>query len=98
MFREKNNKPNQTVKNVTSAGTAEPLSAASLVVKRLFIQCRKTNTNDIYLGDENVDSSNYQEVLPAYGLFRERRDVDLNKVYIDADTNGEGVVFWYEQY
>jgi len=96
LFVERNNDPTQHEKDVTTAGTAEPLRATSCVVKRLCIQCKKTNTMDIYKGTSSVSSSAYQEVMPAYGLFREMFNVDLADVYIDADVDGEGVVYWYE--
>lgn len=97
MFQEKNNAPNQTVKNVTTAGTAEPLSATSQVVKRLMIQARN-NTGNIYRGDSNVSSSSYAEVAPALNSFTVLHDVDLAEVYIDADNDGEGVTYSFELY
>lgn len=97
MFVEKNNQPNAAVKTVASAGTAEPLSATSLVVKKLFMQAQE-NTGNIYRGDSNVDSTTHDEKVPALNSFSVMENVDLAEVYIDADNDGEGVTYRYELY
>ena len=97
MFQEKNNVPNQAIKNVTTAGTAEPLSATSQVVKRLMIQAGD-NSGNIYRGNSSVSSSAYAEVAPALNSFSVLNDVDLAEVYIDADNDGEGVSYSFEMY
>lgn len=82
-------------KSVTTAGTAVPLSATSKVVKKVSFQPDTDNTGDnIYHGDSNVDSSNGLVLVP-YSIY-EYENVDLKDIYIDADSNGDGVHGYYE--
>jgi hypothetical protein len=82
-------------KNVASAGTAEPLSAVGLGFVEVIIQAKKSNTGYIYLGDSSVDNTNGIQLQPEASQALE--DGDLADLYIDADTNGEGVVFFYKK-
>ena len=45
---------NSFVKNVTTAGTAERISASTILVSSVTFRAKKGNTNDIYLGDADV--------------------------------------------
>jgi hypothetical protein len=77
-------------KTVASAGTAEVLGVAT-AIQGVLIQALSTNTGNVYVGDSNVDSTN------GYVLSRNASvafDIDnLNDIYIDVDTNGEGVSY-----
>jgi len=78
------------VKEVASAGTAVAL-AASTASKWVILKAYAANTGNIYVGDSSVDSTNGYVLAAkeAIGL-----DVaNLATVYIDADTNDEGVTF-----
>lgn len=88
-------------KTVTAAGTAEPLTSDKTMCTWVVIQPMSDNTNNVYIGDSTVSSSDgvwldndlgqsltLPEVsVPLY--------IDLNLVYVDVDTSGEGVVFLY---
>jgi hypothetical protein len=77
---------------VTTAGTAVQL-ASSTAIKSVTIRALASNTNKIYVGSSSVSSAN------GFQLSKQETvslDVDnLNKVWLDCDTNGEGVTFIY---
>jgi len=89
-------------KSVTATGTAEALSATKLLVSSYVVRAKAGNTNQVYLGDSSVDV-NVNDGLDAsetfsweaHGLWGK---VDLAGVFIDVDTNGEGVDFFYTPY
>ena len=77
-------------KSVTTAGTAETLAASTSVVS-VTIKALAANTNNVYVGSASVDSTNGY-VLDAGEAVS--MDIDnLADIYLDVDTNGEGVSF-----
>lgn len=82
-------------KNVTTAGTAETLVAATTACKKVDIMALDTNTGKIWIGGSTIDKTakNGKYIFAAQSYTIEIDD--LVKIYIDADTNGEGVVFTY---
>lgn len=73
---------------VAAAGTAEPVSAVSMPVLGITITANRTNTGNIYVGDSAVDSSNGLILRRNASVFF---DIDnLDDIYVDVDTNGEG--------
>lgn len=79
-------------KNVTVAGTAEPI-ATSTATTTITVRALETNTGLIYVGPSTVDSSSGFQLSASETV---SIDLDnLNKVWIDADVNGEGVTFIY---
>ena len=82
-------------KDVATAGTAVPLAAAPLGFKVAFIQAKESNTNNIYAGNSIVDSTN-GIVLSALATM-DLNGGDFADIFIDADTNGEGVNIFYEE-
>ena len=88
-------------KTVTAAGTAEALASVKTMCAWVVIQPMSDNTNNVYIGDSTVSSSDgvwldndlgQSLTLPQAGV---PLYIDLNLVYVDADTSGEGVVFLY---
>jgi hypothetical protein len=83
-------------KAVTAAGTAERLVSTSTKVKKVWIQCESDNTENVAIGDANVNATAGSErgfvmdSLQSIPL----EDVDLYEIYVDADTNGDGVT-WF---
>ena len=82
-------------KTVSTAGTAEALSASSQRVKSLSVIAKVGNTGNVYVGGSNVASATNdglaagdELIIPAVNW------LDINDVYIDVDTNGEGVDFY----
>jgi len=79
-------------KTVATAGTAESLGA-STTIRSITIKALANNSNNVYIGDSSVSSSN-GFVLDAGDTIS--LDIDnLADIYIDVDTNGEGVSFIY---
>jgi hypothetical protein len=79
-------------KTVASAGTAEVL-ATNTTIKSVTIKALLANTNNVYVGDSSVDSSNGFELDAGESI-----SLDINNladIYIDVDTNGEGVSYIY---
>ena len=91
-------------KTVTTAGTAEALSATSKLVPKLLIKALLSNTNNVYIGDSTTSATvgypldageeiELSEILGSEGdnMF------DLNQIYVDSDTDGEGVAIVYAE-
>jgi len=77
-------------KTVAVAGTAEALIIASTeLYSGVEIQALSGNTNNIFIGDVSVDSTNGFILAAGEKKFIEIND--LSKVYIDVTTNAEGV-------
>jgi hypothetical protein len=93
-------------KVVTTAGTAVALVAATTPVASIVITAELDNTGEIVVGDSTVIASaatrighpmepgksiaiNAGETSSGRGL------LDIAKVFIDAETNGDGVTFAY---
>ena len=82
-------------KTVAVAGTAEALVAASQRVKSLVIVAKKANTNQVYLGGSDVASTTNDGLDAAESLTIEAVGwLDLANIYLDVDTNGEGIDFY----
>lgn len=86
-------------KTVTAAGTAERLSASSIVCKWAVVTAEEDNTNVVTLGGSTVVGAlatrRGKPLFPAQDITLE--NVDLKEVYLDAITNGEGVTVFYAQ-
>lgn len=78
-------------KAVTTAGSAVALAASTTLTHSVTIRALHANTNMIYVGDSSVDSTNGY-VLDA-GETVTLQIANLSTVYIDSDTNGEGVTY-----
>ena len=82
-------------KTVTAAGTAEALSAATQRVSSLTVVAKTGNTGQVYIGGSDVASTTNDGLAPGDALEISAESwLDLNDVYIDVDTNGEGVDFY----
>ena len=80
-------------KTVTTAGTAEALLTSGKTIWPWVKIITKTgNTGNVYIGGGDVASTT-NDGFPKdkeLVLFN-RRGFDLSKMFIDVDTNGEGV-------
>jgi len=79
------------VKTVTTAGTAEALGAATTLYGDLHIKALSTNSGDVYIGDTAVTAANGFPL--SSGDEVTIRISDLATVYVDVDTDGEGVAY-----
>lgn len=82
-------------KAVSTAGTAEAIAAASQRVKSLTVIAKAGNTGQVYLGGADVASATNDGLGPGDSLLIPAVNwLDLNDVYVDVDTNGEGVDYY----
>jgi len=76
--------------NVTTAGTRVLLIDGTTKTHTITIKANSTNTGNIYVGDDLVTSANGFILEPGTTMSIDH-DNKMKNVYIDADTNGEGV-------
>ena len=86
--------------NVTTAGTAVPLSSSLIAAAWVFIQAKAGNTGKIHVGGSAVSStSKMVELSITDGFTFPTPSVpniyDLAEIFIDADTDGDGVWVGY---
>jgi hypothetical protein len=82
-------------KTVTTSGTALALESTFKLARSLTIRAKAGNTNQIYVGgpdvttstNDGLDSGESLSINPVQGI-------DLSLVFIDVDTDGEGVDFY----
>jgi len=79
-------------KAVTTAGTQVVL-ASSTACKRVYITGKAANTNKIYIGGSSISSSTGTFIYASQTIIIDTSN--LANIWIDADTNGEGVQFTY---
>jgi hypothetical protein len=81
-------------KTVAAAGTAEALHAGQRVTQVTII-AKVANTGQVYVGGSDVASTTNDGLDSGDSLeITANGWLDLKDVYIDADTNGEGVDFY----
>lgn len=81
-------------KAVTTAGTAETLIGSSTPCKKVLIWCSDGNTGaKAYVGGSTVSSTSGVAIYKG-GVTVIEID-DLQKIYVDVDTSGDGVQFTY---
>lgn len=82
-------------KDVTTAGTAVQLTTTKTPITRVIIRAKTANTNNIFYGgsDVNEDLTNGAWLDAGEEAILDIEDLSL--IWIDADTNGEGVTYTY---
>ena len=81
-------------KTVSAAGTAEALASAQRV-KAVTVIAKDGNTGRVYVGGSDVSSSTNNGFLPGDAIEIPAENwLDLADIFIDVDTNGEGVDFY----
>lgn len=79
-------------KTITTAGTAEVLGS-SQVCRSIYIRAKSTNTGNVYVGTSNVDSTlALKDLGPGDSV--ELSVLNIDQLYLDVDTNGEGADYW----
>ena len=86
--------------DVSAAGTAVPLVSSQTAAAWVFIQAKAGNTGKIHVGGSTVSStSKMVELSPTDGFTFPTPSVpniyDLQEIFIDADTNDDGVWVGY---
>jgi len=78
---------------VTNSGTAVQISVASVACSYVVLVGNSTNTGSLWVGGSTVTVGNG---LPLLALQTQRLDINnLNKVYVNADANGESGTYVY---
>lgn len=87
-------------KVVAAAATAEPLAAASTLFVACDVQAEESNTGDIMIGASTVVEAPGTDrgirLIPGANYHMERPG-DLQYIYIDAEVNGDGVVYFCQK-
>jgi hypothetical protein len=84
--------------DVTTAGTRVALASSRTIANWVTIQAKFANTGSIYVGNDEVDSSEGIELLAADSTTLPGMGVpayDLRYIYIDSSVSGEGVKVLY---
>lgn len=84
-------------KTVTTAGTAVTLTSSVEQYHSLTILALPGNTGQVYIGGADVASGTNGGLAPGDKLTitpARAHALDLSDIYIDVDTNGEGVDFY----
>lgn len=86
-------------KTVTSAGTAEALSATSTEFNELTVCAETDNTGVIAVGETPIAALATRQGVPllAGDCYSVTRPSNLSTVYIDTTVNGDGVTFYGSQ-
>ncbi len=80
---------------VSTAGSAESLVSSSRRVKRVQIVALSTNTGQVYVGGSDVATTTNGGLGASGSIALEAEGwMDLKDIYVDADTDGEGVDFY----
>jgi len=87
------------VETVAVAGTAEQLNGGGSITVdngfKVLVKALMTNTGVTYVGNSGVDSTNGLQLYPGEAVSLAMNDV--NKIYIDVDTAGEGASWIVEE-
>jgi len=88
---------------ITTSGTSLALTAAETFARKAYLNARRANaanSNYVYIGNSDVDYSTNQQMALAPGDAIVIDDgpgtkFDLNKVYLDATKNNDGITGFY---
>jgi hypothetical protein len=85
-------------KTISAAGTSERLSTSHVQVWAVTIRAKSTNTDDAYIGDDTVSSSDpgmEPGMSLSYDAGRGDTLLDLYDIWGDVAVSGEGFDVWY---
>lgn len=93
---EKYNSAKDGRKTVTAAGTAEQL-ASDTKCRKVDVMALPSNTSGIAVGGDTVvaDASTVRGIPLVAGQSTTIFIHNLNKIWIDAEKNGEGATYMY---
>lgn len=84
------------VEVVTTSGTIVPLSVSSVPTFKVDIQALLANSGTVTIGGTSVLSASTNGIVLNPGNVYTITDVnDLNKIWVDASANGNGVSYVY---
>ncbi len=77
------------------AGVAEQISVATIKIRKLKIVAQEDNAGQVYLGASDVDNTVNDGLKPGEILIIEPLEYfDLNEVFLDVDTSGDGLDYY----
>lgn len=88
-------------KTVAAAGTAEPLAASDLYVRKAKLKALSGNTDLVYIGDSTASATTgyalkADEEIDLHDLYHKDNFVlNLAEIYVDSVVNAEGVSLIY---
>jgi hypothetical protein len=82
-------------KIITTAGVKETLVSSSTPCKEVLVMALPTNTGEIWVGDANVSASDKIGIVLYKGDAISIQIDNLQKIYLDATVDGDGVSFIY---
>lgn len=90
-------------KTIAEAGKREQLTTADIKVSAVSLTAKRTNTGYIYIGDNQVSSTNYGWELVGYdniclsaeefGLAN--AEISLKDIWIDSSVSTDGIAVGY---
>ena len=96
-------KPHCFLSTVAAAGTEERLTDSGIRVPAVILQAIRGNTGYVYVGDNQVSSTNYGIDLGAgdpvtissedFGMGK--ADISLKDIWLDVSVSGDGVSVFY---
>ena len=97
-------KPRTFRKTVTTAGTREQLTTSGKAVPAVIIQAESTNTGIVYVGDNQVSSTNGIELNANDSITLTNDDmgssdakISLKDIWLDVSVGTDGVNVMYEE-
>ena len=88
-------------KDVTTAGTRERIKSSDSFCFFATIQAKQTNAGEVYVGGDTVSSSDGGQLLAGdsitFPVVARWYKYNLKDVWVDAATDGDGVVFVAEE-
>jgi hypothetical protein len=82
-------------KIIDTAGMKETLVNSSTPCREVLIMALPTNTGEIWVGDSNVSANNKIGIVLYKGDAISIQIDNLQKIYLDATANGDGVSYIY---
>lgn len=94
-----------SAQNLTSAGTAQPLSTTSILCQSILIVAKSTNAGNVYVGDSGVTSLNAFPIAAGESYRIEAPaapgggadTMDLKDIYWDGGTTNDDIFVMYFQ-
>lgn len=81
---------------VATAGTAQTISSSRIASMTVLVQASKDNTGRIYVGDENVNSTNGNELDPGEAMEitpeeigGSSEEVIISDIFVDAQFDSD---------
>lgn len=84
---------------VTTSGTSVQFTTADTPIKSITVHAPSTNTNNMFVGNSTVTTTNTPPITPGsdltitFSTHAEQTAGDLKDLWLDAAVNGETVTY-----